>query len=207
MTSAVSVVLGFLIGLEREFRSKDAGIRTHSIVCLGACLLMVVSRIGFPEGTADTARVAAQVIASIGFLGAGMIMLRKQNVYGLTTAAGIWTTAGIGMACGAGIYLIAVCATVLLIGIQCLLQLSVNINKKKKSYEFKISFIQTSNENEILKELFNVKHFHNVNYNRINAKLNCVVTVYTTEEISSEQIDKIVKENTFITSIERCDDE
>ena len=110
-------VCGFAIGIERTNRLKDAGMRTHLIVCMGAALMMLVSKYGF----FDVSRVASSVVAGIGFLGAGIIFVRNRSITGLTTAAGIWTTAGIGMAMGAGMYLIAVAGTIILITAQSLL--------------------------------------------------------------------------------------
>ena len=95
----LSVVLGFVIGFERKLRMKEAGIRTHTIVCVGAALMMVVSMHAFGDA-ADSARVAAQIVSGVGFLGAGMIVYKQHEVHGLTTAAGVWATAGVGMACG-----------------------------------------------------------------------------------------------------------
>ena len=93
----LSVLLGFLIGLERKFRFKEAGIRTHTIVSFGAALMMVISKHAFGSD-ADSARVAAQIVSGVGFLGAGMIVYKQHEVKGLTTAAGVWATAGVGMA-------------------------------------------------------------------------------------------------------------
>ena len=102
----VAACLGLLIGSERKNRNKSAGIRTHVIVALGAALIMVVSKYGFMDvEKADAARVAAQVVSGIGFLGAGVIFVRNNLVNGLTTAAGIWATAGVGLALGSGMYL------------------------------------------------------------------------------------------------------
>lgn len=95
----LSVLLGFIIGLERKMRSKEAGVRTHTIVCFGSALMMVISKHAFGS-EADSARVAAQIVSGVGFLGAGMIVYKQHEVKGLTTAAGVWATAGIGMACG-----------------------------------------------------------------------------------------------------------
>lgn len=116
----LAVFLGFAIGFERKLRYKEAGIRTHIIVCVGAALLTVVSKYGFGGDSADSARVAAQIVSGIGFLGAGIIMFRGQKMCGLTTAAGVWTTAGVGMAAGAGLYIVAVGATVIIIAVQCI---------------------------------------------------------------------------------------
>ena len=99
----VSVILGFAIGYERKLRFKEAGIRTHTIVCVGSALIMVVSKYGFGDSIeADASRVAAQIVSGIGFLGAGIIIYRKHEIHGLTTAAGVWATSGVGMAAGAG---------------------------------------------------------------------------------------------------------
>lgn len=95
-------VLGAVIGLDREYRAKEAGFRTHFLVALGSALFMIVSQYGFSGVLAgadvklDPSRVAAQVVSGIGFLGAGTIIFQKQVVRGLTTAAGLWATAGIG---------------------------------------------------------------------------------------------------------------
>jgi putative Mg2+ transporter-C (MgtC) family protein len=104
----LATVLGAGIGFQRELSGKPAGVRTHSLICLGSALIMIVSVYGF-EGTFDPARVAAGMIAGIGFLGAGAILrgMRGDVVVGLTSAASIWITAGIGMAAGAGMYLIS----------------------------------------------------------------------------------------------------
>ena len=109
---AVAGALGTLIGLEREYRAKEAGMRTHFLVALGSALIMIVSQYGFGDNTADASRVAAQIVSGIGFIGAGTIMMQKQFVRGLTTAAGLWVAAGIGMAIGGGLYIIGIVTTV-----------------------------------------------------------------------------------------------
>lgn len=115
----IAVFFGALIGFERTNRYKEAGIRTHAIVALGSCLLMLLSKYGFPEvANADHSRIAAQVVTGIGFLGAGMILVRKNTVSGLTTAAGIWTTSAVGMTIGAGMYFIGISTAVLVILVQ-----------------------------------------------------------------------------------------
>jgi len=113
-------LLGACIGIERELRAKEAGIRTHFLVALGSALMMIVSQHGFGDlmpvigyGRFDPSRVAAQIVSGIGFLGAGIIIFRKETVQGLTTAAGLWVAAGIGMAIGGGMYVLGMAATVL----------------------------------------------------------------------------------------------
>ena len=113
----IAGILGGLIGFEREFRAKEAGLRTHSIVALGSALFMLISQYAF-TGRFDAARVAAQVVSGIGFIGAGVIIFQKNVVRGVTTAAGLWVAAAIGLACGAGMYVVAIAAT--LFTIMCL---------------------------------------------------------------------------------------
>ena len=105
-------MMGGLIGLEREFRAKEAGLRTHFIVALGSALFMIISQYAF-NGRCDAARVAAQVVSGIGFIGAGVIIFQKNVVRGVTTAAGLWVAAAIGLACGAGMYVVAGAATLM----------------------------------------------------------------------------------------------
>ena len=119
----VAALLGGAIGLEREYRAKDAGFRTHFLVGLGSALFMVLSMHGFDGFEAqpgviiqrDPARMAAQVVSGIGFIGAGTIIFQKNVVKGLTTAAGLWVTSAIGMAAGVGMYDVAVAATIMVI--------------------------------------------------------------------------------------------
>ena len=109
----IAGLLGAAIGLEREIRAKEAGVRTHFIVALGSAIFMIISQFGFADKFHDVARVAAQVVSGIGFIGAGVIIFQKNAVRGVTTAAGLWVAAAIGMACGDGMYAVAVSATLL----------------------------------------------------------------------------------------------
>ncbi len=121
----VSCILGALVGIERSKRFKEAGVRTHIVVCCGAALCMIVSKYGFADlsgildgsRTSDPARVAAQVVSGIGFLCAGVIFRNGSTVRGLTTAAVLWFTAGIGLTVGAGFYVIGVFATLMTLGL------------------------------------------------------------------------------------------
>jgi len=112
---AVAGLLGGIIGLEREWTGHPAGLRTTMLVAIGSCLFTVLSIEAFPvKGTAqDTARIAAQIVSGIGFLGAGAVFQSKHHVRGLTTAATIWLVAAIGMATGTGMHFLAICTTVI----------------------------------------------------------------------------------------------
>lgn len=112
---SLAFVLGGMIGLEREYRAKEAGFRTHFLVALGSALFCVVSQFGFGIDLKDSSRVAAQVVSGIGFLGAGTIIFQKNVVRGLTTAAGLWVTAAIGLACGTGMFMAAAIVTAMML--------------------------------------------------------------------------------------------
>ena len=115
----LATLFGGLIGLERELHGKVAGFRTHSLVCLGAALIMVVSIDMYAAyrgvATVDPSRIAAQVVSGIGFLGAGAIIRFPTGITGLTTAASLWAVSAIGLACGAGFYKPAIAATVMVL--------------------------------------------------------------------------------------------
>ena len=137
----VAALLGGAIGLEREYRAKEAGLRTHFLVALGSAVFMIVSAYGFdgvmntPEHRWDVSRVAAQVVSGIGFIGAGTIIFHKSEnvVRGLTTAAGLWVTAAIGLACGGGMYVLSIASTVLvLVGLEAFNFVLRKIDKHKK---------------------------------------------------------------------------
>ncbi len=131
----IAGVCGFGLGVERSRRFKEAGVRTHMIVCCAAALIMIISKYGFADLSAadgstiygthgtDPARVAAQVVSGVSFLGAGMIFKNGGSVTGLTTAAGIWATAGIGLAIGSGMYLVGIVGTIVIASIQMLMHI------------------------------------------------------------------------------------
>lgn len=148
----ISIICGIIIGFERENRNKDAGTRTHGIVALGSCLCMILSAYGFPESNnIDPTRIAAQVVSGIGFLGAGIIFVRKdRNISGLTTAAGIWTTAIIAMVIGSGMILLGVLSTFLVIILQWLLS---KLKVKSLLFGEQVFHITTSNTDFELENL------------------------------------------------------
>ena len=131
----LALAMGFSLGLERELTNKYAGLRTHILVCLGACIFTLLSIYGFPTladgdnvvinnatGIRDTSRVAAQIVTGIGFIGAGTVLRNGPMVFGLTTAATLWIAASIGMACGAGMYDVALVATLMSVAVLTLIR-------------------------------------------------------------------------------------
>jgi len=152
---ALAALFGGLVGVERERKNWTAGLRTHMMVCVGAALVMMVSAYGFadvlgtPNVVLDPSRMAAQVISGIGFIGAGTILfLRQEVIRGLTTASGLWTVAGIGLATGGGMYFAASVATVLVIIILLLLKpLEIKFFKR---YKYQLIKILAENNDEVL---------------------------------------------------------
>ncbi len=124
----LSLILGFIIGLEREITNKSAGLRTNILVCVGSCLFTILSIFGFSNALSiypmgDPARVAAQILTGIGFIGGGTVLRHGTSIFGLTTAATLWVTASVGMACGCGKYGIALFCTVLSVAVLTLIRI------------------------------------------------------------------------------------
>lgn len=162
-------VLGAVIGLERERKNWSAGMRTHMMVCLGAALTIIVSSYGFYDVigdhiTLDPARIAAQVISGIGFLGAGIIMFLKPGfIRGLTTASGLWTVAAIGLAAGAGMYIAAIAATVIAFIILLILQpFEKRFARKFKQHIIRISLNKDSDPYAVIDKIM-IQAEHQIN--------------------------------------------
>ena len=108
-----ALLLGGILGLEREYNGKPAGIRTHILICVGAAIFTIISMNITKNTGADASRIIAQIVTGVGFIGAGAIIQDRGGVYGLTSAAAIWLAAAIGVACGSGFYLLAIAATLI----------------------------------------------------------------------------------------------
>ena len=160
----VAAVMGYLMGYERKNREKGAGMRTHSIVCMGAALIMIVSKYSFRDiPDYDASRVAAQIVSGVGFLGAGVIFIRNNAVSGLTTAAGIWATAGVGMAIGAGSYFIGISSGVLVVVIQMILHTASFLTAEPYRGFLKITTSDYEAVISELRQIFRREHIREVN--------------------------------------------
>lgn len=167
-------VCGAIIGYERKSRLKEAGIRTHFIVALASALMMIISKYGFfdvfsfaqsmQDVRIDPSRVASTIITGVGFLGAGAIFIRKNTINGLTTAAGIWATAGVGMAVGAGFYYIGVLSAVIILFVQVLLHKNTFITRNIPNSEtIKIVVINDEGALSYVNELMASKKIEIIN--------------------------------------------
>lgn len=205
----VACVCGFAIGFERKSRSKEAGIRTHSIVCMASCIIMIVSKYGFSDtGAVDYERIAAQVVSGIGFLGAGIIFYKHDFLHGLTTAAGVWATAGIGLAIGAGMLFVGLIATTMLVLLQILLHRPWKFLKGNMVHVIRLNVkLDEDGVVDKINELFDVKKVlqfktKNEDENRITG----VIELVTERDFTANEILDISKNNKFINTIEKIDE-
>lgn len=200
-------IMGAVIGLDREYRAKEAGYRTHFLVSLGSALIMIVSQYGFgeildtPNVNLDPSRIASQVVTGIGFIGAGTIILHKQIVRGLTTAAGIWATSGIGLAIGAGMYTLGISATILtLIGLEVLSFLFKSVGMKSSAVEFSTDNKETLNQ---LVKKFNSKDFMIVSFQMDERRVSEAISYHVTMVIKSK---KNNNEGTLLAQLQDFED-
>ncbi len=209
---AVACLCGACVGFERSRRFKDAGVRTHVMVTLGAALIMVVSKYGFQDIPAlemmkvDASRVASNVVTGVGFLGAGVIFFKGSTIKGLTTAAGLWTTAGIGLALGSGMYFIGIASAVIMIIAQFFLhrvlksvdsystsEISVSLkNEKGAIEEFKG---QLEEENLVIQSCKIIK-------DREEDSIKIKATVRMPHDMEFEDVVRIIENNNKIKSFE-----
>lgn len=190
----LAVLLGGLLGIEREFRDKAAGFRTHILICLGAALFTIISINFF--GQADPARVAAQIVTGVGFLGAGAILRDGGRIVGLTTAALIWMAAAIGMAVGSGRYILAISSTgVILIIMWFFPKVEALIDQLREIRTYEVIFEHSDEHMTAVKTLFTEPGLRTV-HNRWVKKKNSVIvtwTVHSTPEAQQKLVDELLR--------------
>ena len=170
----LACLCGGFVGLERTKRFKEAGIRTHIILAMGSAIFIIISKYGFgfdidPQFNYDVSRVASQIIAGVGFLGAGVIFVKSGSVRGLTTAAGIWTTCAIGMCIGAGMYVIGIASTIILVLIQVVLH---TVTPSNETLELSDVYIVTKDKPGIVNEIKKIFYRENVMISGFKIKKN-----------------------------------
>lgn len=205
---AVSTICGFIIGFERKTRSKEAGIRTHAIVALAAALMMIISKYAFPDsGSRDSARVAAQIVSGIGFLGAGIIFYRRDMLHGLTTAAGIWATAGIGMAIGSGMVATGIMASTILLVLQIFLHRPIRLFRGRIVTILRMYVKLESDETvDAIFYMFSAKKFLKFKTTNNNGELFAEIELFTERTFTAKEIFEIISNNPFIINLERTDE-
>jgi putative Mg2+ transporter-C (MgtC) family protein len=208
----IAAICGLAIGLERENRMKDAGIRTHFIVAIGAALIIIVSKYGFTDQIGwhnlalDPSRIAAQVVSGVGFLGAGIIFMKEESIVGLTTAAGIWATAGIGLAIGSGLYFIGLEATAFIILGQILL------HKKTKWVsltKINVLILQIENKTNAIEEIQKIFKEQKIDiiklkYKNINepiALIDLEIEIRVDDQFDNVKLLTLLQDNPFVRSV------
>ncbi|MBR3791375.1 MAG: MgtC/SapB family protein [Clostridia bacterium] len=204
----IAGMCGLVIGYERKNRSKEAGIRTHFIVACAASLMMIISKYGFydlikmaaldgVDVRLDPSRIASCIVSGVGFLGAGMIFVHKQTVKGLTTAAGIWATAGIGMAIGSGLYIVGIIFTLLIYCAQIILHSNSRFLASPQLRHLKIEGVDRTG---YIKELSERLAEFNITIDEVDVLRNAEeqtfeysITVETPDDIEEEDILSVIE--------------
>ncbi|WP_455819260.1 MgtC/SapB family protein [Clostridium butyricum] len=208
----IAAVCGMAIGYERKNRMKEAGIRTHFIVAIGAALIMIISKYGFqdqigwPNMSLDPSRIAAQVVTVVGFLGAGVIFMQKQTIVGLTTAAGVWVTAAIGLSIGSGLYFVGIAATVITILGQILLHGKIRFLSSPRTETLMLQIVDNADAIKLLQGIFedneiiilNLKSKRDEKSSLINVEV--IIRVY--ESFNMTKFLNILQSKDFIKSLE-----
>ncbi len=210
---AISIILASLLGTERELTGKVAGLRTHILVCAGACVFTLLSIYGFRmhviegySGVNDPARIGAQIITGIGFIGAGTILRTGANILGITTAATLWMAAAIGMACGCGMFSVAFFATLMTLFVLIIIRQFERrflSDYLKKYRTVKISIQCTIENLECIQNLI-ADNFKNISKleNKLGSDNNYVIKLMVTTRKNLITINKIFKETNCIQKID-----
>lgn len=199
---AVGGVLGLVIGIERSHRQKEAGMATHFTVGLASTLFTCISQ--QMESVGDGARIAAQIVSGISFLGAGMIFFRRESLHGLTTAAGIWATAAVGMCVGSGMYIVSVSVTIIIIVVQIVLH-----TKPLRRHNQRLLLVKFVNTNEMMDKLkthFGVNNFSRFKVRRADGRFEAEAVVRPVKSFTADEISAFVADNPEVLSVERLED-
>ena len=208
----LSAIAGFAIGCERRYRLKDAGIKTHTIMCVTACLLMIISKYGFYELSKfegisyDTSRVASNIATGLCFIGSGMLLYKKDNIKGLTTAVGMCLTMAIGMSFGAGLIITGTFVTIFTIILQLILHLPFSFFKNKDAIIVRAQFIVNGNYIDHFKEKFNISKFIKFKTFVDNDDLIAEVEFIYTDKIHSEELIDMIKDEKEILMFEKIEE-
>ena len=208
----LAIIAGFLIGLESRSRAKDAGVKTHTFICLTACLLMLISKYGFYELAKfegiqyDASRVASTIISGLCFMGAGMVFYRQDTIKGLTTAVSMCLTIAIGMCFGSGLLITGGIVTIITILLQFVLHLKTRLFREKRVIIVKAQFILEDDYIEKFKEMFNIKHFRSFKVVRKEEICIAEVEFLYRIKVTSEELAKKVQQEKQILMFEKIEE-
>ena len=201
----IASLLGLVIGYERSRRQKEAGLATLFIVAAASALFTCISTSLVGTAGIDGERIAAQVVSGVGFLGAGMIFFRRENLRGLTTAAGIWATAAIGMATSVGQIIVAVGIVVIIISMQAILHLK-SVKRHNNMHMIFVKFVYDSEIMAKVLEYFQCDSFHRFKVTKTDNGIIAEAVVYPQERLKAYDLSQFMSANEDILSIERLED-
>lgn len=202
-----SILAGFLLGLEYKSRSKDAGVKTHTILCMTACLIMIISKYGFYELAKfegiqyDASRVASTIISGLCFLGSGMLFFKQDSIKGLTSAVGMCLTIAIGMCFGSGLMVIGGIVTILALILQFIFHQEFGVFKSNNQLLVNVKFVLEDDSIEYVKNIFGIKKFLNI---KVSIEDGCKVVeadFYYKVNASNEEIINLAKNEDKILMI------
>ena len=205
MRVIIAGLLGLVIGFERTRRQKEAGLATHFIVAAASALFTCISTSLVTTVGADGERIAAQVVSGVGFLGAGMIFFRRENLRGLTTAAGIWATAAIGMAVAVGQIVVAIGIVAVIVILQEILHLK-RVKKRNNVHMILVKFIYDGDIMSKVLEYFRCDSFHRYKVTKSDGNMIAEAVVYPQQKLTAYELSEFMTENSEILSIERLED-
>ena len=203
----IAGLFGLIMGFERKRRQKEAGLATHFIVAAASALFTCIST-SIAAGTdagVDGERIAAQVVSGVGFLGAGMIFFRRESLRGLTTAAGIWATAAIGMAVAVGQIVVALGIVAVIVALQEILHLK-RVKKRNNVHMILVKFVYDNDIMSKVLEYFRCDSFHRYKLTKADGKMIAEAVVYPQQKLTAYELSEFMSENSEILSIERLED-
>ena len=205
MRVVIAGLLGLVIGFERTRRQKEAGLATHFIVAAASALFTCISTSLVSTVGVDGERIAAQVVSGVGFLGAGMIFFRRESLRGLTTAAGIWATAAIGMAVAVGQIIVALGIVAVIVALQEILHFK-RVKKRNNVHMIFVKFIYDSDIMSKVLEYFKCDSFHRYKVTKSDNNIIAEAVVYPKQKLQAYELSEFMSENSEILSIERLED-
>ena len=205
MRVIIAGLLGLVIGFERTRRQKEAGLATHFIVAAASALFTCISTSLVTTVGVDGERIAAQVVSGVGFLGAGMIFFRRESLRGLTTAAGIWATAAIGMAVAVGQIIVAIGIVVVIVALQEILHLK-RVKKRNNVHMILVKFVYDDDVMSNVLEYFHCDSFHRYKITKSDGNIIAEAVVYPQQKLTAYELSQFMTENSDILSIERLED-
>lgn len=201
----IAAIIGVAIGIERRRRQKEAGVATHVIVATASALFTIISTSIVKTAGGDGERIAAAVVTGVGFLGAGIIFFRRESLRGLTTAAGIWATAAMGMCVAVGQMIVAFGMLAIILSVQCILHSKAFVTRDRKHMLF-IKFVYSDDIKDKIVDNFGCDTFHRFKITKDGDRMIAEAVIYTKQRFYANELSMLMSANPEILSVERLED-